>query len=204
MDAHIRKKIVDTAQRLMEERGYDLVTMRQIAGELGISVGNLTYHYPKKEDILMEIHDRIIGSFYDQLPAEWRERNGIAGFFAAEYAFHRAIADDASYLRIYRQVINSPALREEYYRHHLELLRTFPIAGADADRFEEAVVAMSALEFHLMETAAFERNFDDAFAKLLRCALVFLGMEDEGIVGRSIELGASIAAPILSQSGARP
>lgn len=41
-----KERIRRTASRLFSERGYRAVTMRNIADELGISVGNLTYHYP--------------------------------------------------------------------------------------------------------------------------------------------------------------
>lgn len=47
----LRTQILQTAQRLFDAYGYSCVSTRQIAGELGISVGNLTYHFHKKSDI---------------------------------------------------------------------------------------------------------------------------------------------------------
>ena len=46
-----RGKILTAAARLFEQQGYRSVSMRAIAAELGISVGNLTYHFPHKQDI---------------------------------------------------------------------------------------------------------------------------------------------------------
>lgn len=46
-----KSDILVCAQKLFNEKGYDYVSMREIAGNLNISVGNLTYHYKKKEDI---------------------------------------------------------------------------------------------------------------------------------------------------------
>lgn len=43
-----RQKILEIAKTLFNENGYFNVTMRQISNHLGISVGNLTYYYPKK------------------------------------------------------------------------------------------------------------------------------------------------------------
>lgn len=51
MDMEIKEKILQTSERLFRERGYAKVTMRDIAGALDISVGNLTYHFHKKQDI---------------------------------------------------------------------------------------------------------------------------------------------------------
>lgn len=46
-----RGKILAAAAQLFEQQGYRSVSMRAIAAKLGISVGNLTYHFPHKQDI---------------------------------------------------------------------------------------------------------------------------------------------------------
>ncbi len=46
-----RGKILAAAAQLFEQQGYRSVSMRAIAAALGISVGNLTYHFPHKQDI---------------------------------------------------------------------------------------------------------------------------------------------------------
>ena len=47
-----RDDILDTAERLFNERGYNAVSLRDIAEALQISKGNLTYHFQKKEDLI--------------------------------------------------------------------------------------------------------------------------------------------------------
>lgn len=46
-----RGRILTAAAQLFEQQGYRSVSMRAIAAALGISVGNLTYHFPHKQDI---------------------------------------------------------------------------------------------------------------------------------------------------------
>ena len=62
MGSNIKQAIMDTARLLFNERGYQNTSMRDIAAALRISVGNLTYHYKKKEDlieaIILEDHQR--------------------------------------------------------------------------------------------------------------------------------------------------
>lgn len=65
-----RQKILEIAKTLFNENGYFNVTMYQISNHLGISVGNLTYYYPKKADILrgimaQSLHDVLVPNFYD-------------------------------------------------------------------------------------------------------------------------------------------
>lgn len=50
-----KQLICDVARRLFEERGYANVTMRDIALESGLAVGNLTYHFPKKGDLVARL-----------------------------------------------------------------------------------------------------------------------------------------------------
>ena len=58
LKTNIKDEILETAKRLFNQQGYDAVSMRDIAGALGISVGNLTYHYPKKTDIVLALMTR--------------------------------------------------------------------------------------------------------------------------------------------------
>ncbi len=50
-----KQKILDTARGLFAEHGYNGVSMRDIAAALNISVGNLTYHFKKKEELIEAI-----------------------------------------------------------------------------------------------------------------------------------------------------
>ena len=50
-----KQLIQDTAVRLFNERGYDKVSLRDIAREAGVAIGSLTYHFRRKEDLLAAI-----------------------------------------------------------------------------------------------------------------------------------------------------
>ena len=50
-----RARILTAAAQLFEQQGYRSVSMRAIAAQLGISVGNLTYHFPHKQDIALSL-----------------------------------------------------------------------------------------------------------------------------------------------------
>ncbi|WP_405586579.1 TetR family transcriptional regulator [Streptomyces sp. NBC_01190] len=52
-----RAVILDTAMRLFQERGYDKTTMRAIAQEAGVSVGNAYYYFESKEFLIQGFYD---------------------------------------------------------------------------------------------------------------------------------------------------
>jgi AcrR family transcriptional regulator len=54
-----RALILDTALRLFAERGYERTTMRAIAAEAGVSVGNAYYYYDSKEHLVQGFYQRI-------------------------------------------------------------------------------------------------------------------------------------------------
>lgn len=59
MASSTRERILAVSLRLFNEQGYRNVTMRAIADALSISVGNLTYHFAKKRDIVSALMDDI-------------------------------------------------------------------------------------------------------------------------------------------------
>lgn len=52
MQQTTKEKILECARTLFNEKGYQNVKMRDISNLLEISVGNLTYHFRRKEDLL--------------------------------------------------------------------------------------------------------------------------------------------------------
>ncbi|MER6394448.1 TetR family transcriptional regulator [Kitasatospora sp. NPDC086009] len=54
-----RALILETAMRLFQERGYEKTTMRAIASEAGVSVGNAYYYFSAKEFLIQGFYDRM-------------------------------------------------------------------------------------------------------------------------------------------------
>jgi AcrR family transcriptional regulator len=54
-----RRKITDTALESFRERGYDQTTIRLIASEANISVGNAYYYFPTKNHLVQELYLRV-------------------------------------------------------------------------------------------------------------------------------------------------
>jgi AcrR family transcriptional regulator len=55
-----KEKILDASLRLFNLHGVETITVRHIAAELGISHGNLCYHYRRKEDIIEALYYALV------------------------------------------------------------------------------------------------------------------------------------------------
>lgn len=54
-----KQAITDIALRSFAERGYEATTIRLIAAEAGISVGNAYYYFPTKNHMVQELYVRV-------------------------------------------------------------------------------------------------------------------------------------------------
>ncbi|WP_244509398.1 TetR family transcriptional regulator [Nocardioides lianchengensis] len=54
-----RGTILESAMRLFRRDGYDRTTMRAIAAEAGVSVGNAYYYFGSKEHLIQAFYDRM-------------------------------------------------------------------------------------------------------------------------------------------------
>ena len=56
-------QILDIAERRMRQTGYNAVSYRDIANEMGIKSASLHYHFPKKEDLGAALTQRYSDNF---------------------------------------------------------------------------------------------------------------------------------------------
>ncbi len=52
-------RILDASRRLFNEKGYAATTLSEIAASVGIARGNLTYHFPTKRELVVELEKRV-------------------------------------------------------------------------------------------------------------------------------------------------
>ena len=68
-----RQRILDATLALYNERGEPQVSTSLIAAELGISAGNLHYHFRRKDELSAALLDRFVSEFDALLPPPgWR------------------------------------------------------------------------------------------------------------------------------------
>ena len=105
------QRLYETALQLFDERGYDAVSVSEIAAAAKVSVPTFYAHYPSKEHIVMPIPDQseidaILAGQPAELPLADRVRGGMLAWLA-----HYGPEERTELLRRWRIVIASPALR---------------------------------------------------------------------------------------------
>lgn len=58
-----RHDILHAALTILIEQGYRAMSMRRVAGSCGMKLGNLTYHFPTREDLVRELLDAVISGY---------------------------------------------------------------------------------------------------------------------------------------------
>ena len=72
---YTREQIAGTALRVADQEGFDAVTMKRIAAELGAATMTVYYYVRNKNDIVALMHDAIVGDILipdGELPTGWR------------------------------------------------------------------------------------------------------------------------------------
>lgn len=64
-----KERIVTASIKLFNDHGIASVRLQQIADEIGISVGNLAYHYKNKEAIINSVYEKLFEDFQQILSA---------------------------------------------------------------------------------------------------------------------------------------
>jgi AcrR family transcriptional regulator len=77
--AYTREQIAETAIAIADAEGFDAVSMRRIASEIGAGTMTLYYYVRTKDELISLMDDAIMGELLigdDELPEGWRE--GVA------------------------------------------------------------------------------------------------------------------------------
>jgi AcrR family transcriptional regulator len=75
------ESIVAAAVRMVDEDGLDALTMRRLAGALGVSPMSLYRHVNDKDDLLDQLLDMVIGQFRAPAASEDDWGDQVAAFF---------------------------------------------------------------------------------------------------------------------------
>ena len=117
--------ILDAVNRLLSDKGYDLMTMDDVADAVGVAKGSLYKHFSSKEKLAAAVMTRLLSQtleVLDKMPPEWsafkrleeilrwslqhRMRGGVPHLPSTRGALQRALMFNLEYLALALKVNN--------------------------------------------------------------------------------------------------
>ncbi len=174
-----REQIRAVALELFAERGYDAVSLREIAERLGVTKAAVYYHFRTKEEILASLFyeqlaaiDAIVAWAREREPGAERSR-GIVERYSALLTGREA--PQISRLIQAQQSLKEFAPGEEMHRRFRELGELLEVPGTPLDQRVRARLALAAVHFGAFGADAQSDDPDEFRAAALRVALELAG-----------------------------
>jgi len=170
-----KERIIETAINLFNEKGTKAVTTNHIAAAMGISPGNLYYHFRNKEEIIRTIFDQMD-----------RAGSGAYGEIIAEHPAGSLAAMEETFLMIQRfnwrfrffkreltaLILDDPLLRERHIQVHRAMLQLIrhslessigqgvlqPMAADELELFGEEIWLLTLFWLNYLEVGGEEIN----------------------------------------------
>jgi TetR/AcrR family transcriptional regulator len=158
-----RDHILEAAQRLFAERGFDGVSISDIAQETGASKANIFHHFGSKEGLYRAVIAAIVARAPDHSAAFSHERDAVKRFQETAAAeLKDALNDETGARLILQEIISGSPMRSrmlaeeifaETFLQHVERIRAEQAAGTlrrDIDPALAAMVLRSATTFFIL------------------------------------------------------
>jgi AcrR family transcriptional regulator len=115
-----KDKILDGARKLFNIKGIPNVSVRDICGEVNISAGNFSYHFPSKDTIVVQLYQKMLQEIGEVIAAIPRDQVNILFYLEShKQVFHIQIRYKFIYLNLYEVLSNYPEIRQTYLKNHL-------------------------------------------------------------------------------------
>ncbi len=148
-----RERIREIANRLFLERGYDSVTVAEVAREAGVSSVTVFNHFPRKEDLFLDraadaiellrsvVRDRapgvdVLASLHSQSVRLFNERHPLSGVDERSAPFFRTVAQSPALIARTREIVSElqrvlaeELARDEAFDGDGQLLSALFVAG---------------------------------------------------------------------------
>ncbi len=107
--------ILDTALTLFNTQGLSKVTLRTIANEMGISQGNLCYHFKKRETIIESLYFKLVSRIDESMSKNEVRTIGLASLFSTSTVIMESFYDYRFIMLDFVQLMRENATIKTHY-----------------------------------------------------------------------------------------
>ena len=111
-----KDKILQTALDLFNEKGLSQVTLRTIANQMGISQGNLCYHYNKREQIIESLYFNLAKNIDSKMEKFHQNENLLKSLFDLSEMIMHSFYDFRFLFLDFIQVMRENDTIKEHYK----------------------------------------------------------------------------------------
>lgn len=149
-----RELLLDTAERLFAEHGFEGTSIRALAKEAGVNVAMVSYYFGSKEKLFEALVEHRSSSFldkikglYDNIPDPWVRLERMVPVYV-----DRFLATPLFYRILYREASLSrrPELQKavaDFLMRNVNELRKVLLDGVEQGRFREVDVDLTIVSF---------------------------------------------------------
>ena len=119
-----KEEILAASLRLFNKHGLDEVTTRDIAKEVQISLGNLTYYYPSKSDIVLALTHEVAKAIDEALlknPVRDAKNTLVQYFHQGEIIFTTQLKYRFIFHKRYGEIITAFPEVQKFLREYLKV-----------------------------------------------------------------------------------
>lgn len=122
MKGQTRELVLKNALLLFCKEGVDSVATRDIAKQVGISLGNLTYYFPSKNDIILALCNEFIEEIDKELSAERAAGQQVLETYyrQVEAVFYIQLRYRFLFNKRYAEIVTSITDIQTYYQNVLK------------------------------------------------------------------------------------
>lgn len=178
-----KAEILSEASRQFLEKGYSNTTVSAIAKELGMSPGNLTFHYPTKEHLLAHLVDILCSFNWEQMEREAGE--GVSSILAIcleVTAMAGASEDDPVIKDFFLSAYSSPICLDVIRRNDVKRARkVFKEYRPDwtDEQYAASEILVSGIEYATLMTAGEPVSFELRVSSAIQNVLGIYGIPEE-------------------------
>ena len=110
-----KNKILEASLRMFNENGVEKITLRQISKEIGISQGNLNYHFPKKSEIVISLYTDLVLSLDEKFSLFKKEDLSLTDLYYNNVELIGSFFEYRFILLDFRQIMTDyPEIKKNY------------------------------------------------------------------------------------------
>ena len=177
-----KKEIILVATRLFLERGFTDTSVKLISDSLGISTGNLTFHYPTKEHLLAVLVEMLCDFQWYSMEVALDEGSSPLMALCLELAAMTAICEENKvardfYISAYTHPMTLDIIRVNDQRKARKLFADFCSHWQDLN-YAEAETLVSGIEYATLMNTACSPELPIRLAGALKTILKIYGVPD--------------------------